>query len=258
MADPALWFPGARLNQLAPVDGGSILGGRPKMLWHDTETLGFPSYSTGFFPHMTINPVTGETRQHIPANRAARALRNETGGVQTNRFNVFQIEVLGFANQVRFHPVMGEVARWARDQLGVPLREGVVWRPYPSSFGEGNGVRLSAAQWNDYAGHLGHQHVPENHHGDPGFPFPIDQILAGAQPTPTPDLPRGDDMFILRCDKTDGTDGRPLMLVNAQRRTPISNAERSELRDEGVGEHNLTGHPALYDQVARTAPELTT
>src|SRR5512132_2361041 len=114
MADPDLWFPGARLNQLAPIDGGSILGGRPKMLWHDTESSGFPSYSTGFWPNMTINPVTGEVRQHIPANRAARALRNESGGVQTNRWRVFQIEVLGFANEVPFHPVMAEVAEWAR------------------------------------------------------------------------------------------------------------------------------------------------
>jgi hypothetical protein len=127
---------------------------------------------------MTINPATGETRQHIPANRACRALRNESGGVQTNRWRVFQIEMLGFANEVRFHPVMSEVARWAHDRLGVPLREGVSWRSYPSSYGQ-TSVRLSGAEWNDYAGHLGHMHAPENDHGDPGWPFPITQILEG-------------------------------------------------------------------------------
>lgn len=179
MADPSLWFPGARLNQLAPIDGGSILGGKGMVLWHDTETSGFPSYSSGFWPHMTINPATGEVRQHIPANRAARALRNETGGVQTNRWRVLQIECLGFANEVRFHPVMAEIADWAHDELGVPRTNRVGWRSYPSSFGGANAVRLSAAAWTDYTGHLAHMHVPENVHGDPGWPFPIGQILAG-------------------------------------------------------------------------------
>jgi hypothetical protein len=128
---------------------------------------------------MTINPATGEVRQHIPANRAARALRNETGGVQTNRWRVLQIECLGFANEVRFHPVMAEIADWAHDELGVPRTNRVGWRSYPSSFGGANAVRLSAAAWTDYTGHLAHMHVPENVHGDPGWPFPIGQILAG-------------------------------------------------------------------------------
>jgi hypothetical protein len=176
MPDSSLWFPGARLNQLAPIDGGSILGGNPKLLWHDTESSGFPSYSTGFFPHMTINPLTGEVRQHIPANRACRALCNESGGVQTNRWRVFQIECCGFANKVPFHPVMAEVAQWAKEHLGVPLRATVDWLPYDASFGNTR-VRLSGAAWNSYAGHLGHMHAPENVHGDPGWPFPIDQIL---------------------------------------------------------------------------------
>jgi hypothetical protein len=178
MADPSLWFPGARLNQLAPVDGGSILGGKPKTLHHDTETAGFPSYSSGFWPNMTINPATGEVRQHIPANRAGRALRNETGGVQTNRFNVFQIEWIGFANKVPFHPVGAEVAAWLHDVRGCPRTESVDWLAYPSSFGQ-TSVRLSAAEWSDYAGHLAHMHCPENDHGDPGWPFPIAQILEG-------------------------------------------------------------------------------
>jgi hypothetical protein len=180
MADSNLWFPGARLNQLAPIDGGSILGGKGMVLWHDTESSGFPSYSTGFFPHMTINPLTGEVRQHIPANRACRALRNESGGVQTNRWRVFQIECCGFANKVPFHPVMAEVAQWAKEHLGVPLECTVDWLPYDASFGDTR-VRLSGAEWDSYAGHLGHMHAPENAHGDPGWPFPIGQIIAGVE-----------------------------------------------------------------------------
>lgn len=171
-----LWFPGANLTRKASVDGGSILGGNPKCLWHDTETKGLPSYSTGFFPNMTI--CNGTPYQHIPANRASRALRNESGGVQTNRWNVFQIEVCGFANKVAYHPVMTEVAEWLQQVRGCPMRSTVTWRQYPSSFGN-TSVRLSGAQWATYTGHLGHQHAPENDHGDPGSPFPIQQILAG-------------------------------------------------------------------------------
>jgi hypothetical protein len=184
MADPALWFPGARLNQLAPVDGGSILGGRPKLLWHTTQGSGFPPYSTNFWPHFTINPATGEVRQHIPANRAGRALQNLEGGIQTNRWNCLQAEVIGFADAARFHPVMAELALWARDQRGVPRTTAVDWhRPYnngqvPSSFGSWPG-RLTNSEWSNYTGHLAHMHCAENVHGDTGWPFPIDQILEG-------------------------------------------------------------------------------
>jgi len=174
----SLWFPGANLTRKAPVDGGSILGGKPKCLWHDTETAGLPSYSTGYFPNMTI--CGGVPYQHIPANRASRALRNESGGVQTNRWNVFQIEICGYANKVAYHPVMTQVAQWLAEVRGCPLRSTVTWRSYPDSYGN-SPVRLSASQWSSYSGHLGHQHVPENSHGDPGSPFPIDQILAGRE-----------------------------------------------------------------------------
>jgi hypothetical protein len=253
MADPALWFPGARLNQLASVDGGSILGGRPKLLWHKTVSSGFPSYSSGFWPHFTLHPGTGEVRQHIPANRAARALRNESGGVQTNRWNCLQVEVVGPVDDGAFHPVMADLALWARDRRGVPLVTSVDWhRPYnngqvPSSFGSWPG-RLSGGKWLDYTGHLAHMHCPENVHGDTGWPFPISQILTGR---PEPELPKGDDdmPFILRADGD-----RALKLVAGGQATSISNDDRSAHTAAGVTELNYTGHPDAYD----TALELAT
>jgi hypothetical protein len=169
-----LWFPGANLDHKAPVDGGSILGGKPKCLWHDTETVGLPSYSTNYWPNMTI--CRGVPYQHIPANRAARALRNEAGGVQTNRWNVFQIEVCGYANRVTYYPIMGEVAEWLHDVRGCPLTETLDWLSYPDSAGASH-VRMSYAEWGDYSGHCAHMHAPENTHGDTGWPFPIAEIL---------------------------------------------------------------------------------
>jgi hypothetical protein len=173
-----LWFPGANTSHKAPQDGGSIVSGyAPKVLWHDTETTGLPSYSTGYFPNMTI--CNGTPYQHIPANRAGRALKNPSGGVETNRGNVFQIEVCGYANKVAYHPVMTEVSEWLREVRGTPLECSVKWKSYPDSYGA-TSVRLSGSAWKSYTGHLGHQHAPENDHGDPGWPFPIDQILQGS------------------------------------------------------------------------------
>jgi hypothetical protein len=177
-ADGNPWWPRAGRGQLAPVDGGSILAGYgAKGLWHTTETSAFPSYSTGFFPHMTVAVIDGkfQARQHIPFTRACRALRNESGGVQTNRTGVKQVEIVTRADIVDtdgLHPAMedglAEWATWLRAEWGVPLTCGVTFKSYPASYGKGNGVRLSPSAWERYAGWCGHMHAPENDHGDPG------------------------------------------------------------------------------------------
>jgi hypothetical protein len=175
------WFPGADLSRKAPVDGGSILGGKPKCGWHDTETNGLPSYSTGYFPNMTI--MSDRPYQHIPADRAARAFRNESGGVQTNRWNIFQIEIVGWVNKITFRSIYRDVAQWLKEVRGCPLTCTVDWLSYDSSYGNSR-VRLSGSEWLNYSGHLGHMHVPENAHGDPGWPFPIKEILSTEEDMP--------------------------------------------------------------------------
>ncbi len=177
--NPNRFFPGADLSHPASVDGGSILGGKPKCLWHSTEGTALPSYSTNFWPNMTI--CQGVPFQHIPADRAARALENLDGGVQTNRWNVFQIEVCGKANKLSFVSVMQEVADWLHEVRGTPKTCTVEFIQFDASFGKNNGVRLSNEEWTAYSGHLGHMHAPENVHGDPGLPFPIDLILGTAE-----------------------------------------------------------------------------
>jgi hypothetical protein len=177
MGEP--WYPGADRSRPASSDGGSILGGRPKLLWHDTESSGLPSYSSGSFPHFTLDPESGKVWQHIPANRAARALRNPDGGCQTNRWNVLQVELIGYVNRIPYHPAMGELAAWARAEHGVPATCGVGLLAYDASYGA-TSVRMSCAEWDSYAGHCYHMSAPENDHGDPGSPFPISQILAAA------------------------------------------------------------------------------
>jgi len=189
------WWPRASRTQLAPTDGGSMLDYPPRGLWHSTETLQFPGYATGSFPHLTLGMAGGqvEVRQHIPFTRAARALRNESGGVQTNRARCYQVEILAFAERIgdlaaEVYDMLAEWAGWMEGEWGVPRTCGVQLKPYPASYGKGNGVRLSAAAWERYSGWLGHQSVPENTHGDPGA-LDWRRIL---QPTED-DMPLNDD-----------------------------------------------------------------
>jgi uncharacterized coiled-coil protein SlyX len=139
--------------------------------------------------------------QHYDVDESARALSNKLGGVQTNTANVFQIELVGTCDPkardawVRaghrqnvdfiFWPeapdwALAEVAwlvRWLHDNHGVPLTCVRDWLAYgvdarrpgvvPASYGA-SPARLSQSEWRAFKGWCGHQHVPENDHGDPG------------------------------------------------------------------------------------------
>jgi hypothetical protein len=75
-------------------------------------------------------------------------------------------------------------------RYGIPGRA-PTFLPYPESYGP-TPVRMTPQQFARYEGVCGHQHVPENDHGDPGL-FPIGRYLALAfLPVPEED----DDMKI--------------------------------------------------------------
>ena len=176
-------------------------GGEPKGLLHSTETGTWPGYGGGSSaPHMTLRFNPGvksiEARQHFRADRPARALVNQSGGVQTNNWTVFQIELIGSCDRAfatkHSYPYLPDLLAepWARDvlaavlasvseSLDIPLASSVGWARYPGSYGENAGQRLTDAAWDEYTGWLGHQHVPENDHGDPGD-IPVAAILAAA------------------------------------------------------------------------------
>ncbi|GLI30344.1 MULTISPECIES: peptidoglycan-binding protein [Brachybacterium] len=181
-------------------------GGKPIGLLHSTETGTWPGYGGGSSaPHLTVrfDPTarTISARQHFSTTRPSRALVNKAGGVQTNNSRVFQIELIGscdlaFAKKhgYLYLPDVLEEA-WARDalaavlaavseSLGIPLMSSVVWAAYPGSYGEKAAQRLTGVQWEAYTGWLGHQHAPENDHGDPGD-IPVAEILAAAGGDPT-------------------------------------------------------------------------
>lgn len=172
------------------------------VVWHSTEGTTLPDYSGGSIaPNLTAVPDFEAKKlvwfQHFDFDRSSRALVNLTGGVETNTLNVVQVEVVGTCDP-KTHARWGSTphlytadlpdwavrdlaafARWAHDNHGVPLTSGVTFKPYDASYGSGNGVRMTNSKWESFRGHCGHQHVPENVHGDPGA-FPVAAILVGA------------------------------------------------------------------------------
>lgn len=187
---------------------------------HTTEGRTVPSYGGGASaPNFTMLPDFANKRlrvyQHFDFDVSSRALVNLSGGVQTNTANAVQIELVGTCDERhattwdgKRHGVdylfwpdapdwalaeLGKFVRWAHDNHAVKMQSTVTWKPYNKgqvggSYGN-NGVRLTGAQWSAYYGWLGHQHVPENSHGDPGD-IDMAKILAYAKgETPQEDDP---------------------------------------------------------------------
>lgn len=205
-----LYYPGAdRTSQWAfGRYPGDVMSTNCVVL-HTTETLGWPSYSTGYYPTLTYHYGArgARWRQHLPINRSARALENRSGGVETNTANCAQVELVGTCDPAykRKHgglywpeapdEALEDLAAflaWMHNEWGVKLIAPRLWPAYPKSYGNRAGQRMTASQWRDFYGVAGHMHVPEQSHGDPGA-IDIGRLLvmaerlSGAQPvTPTP------------------------------------------------------------------------
>ena len=154
---PLLWCPEAIQDQAASTNGKAIngsarLGGWPKGSW-----------------------------RYIPFDRAARVLENPAGGVETSRYHTYQIKVAGFANHALSLGVirlLKKSALWLKQAYGVPRTCTSSYKAYPERGKANKGERLSRKTWGAYSGWGGHQQVPENGHGIPGYPWPIEQILS--------------------------------------------------------------------------------
>lgn len=188
------WCPFAKRNP-ANKDGGSYIGAKWKILLHTTEAKWFRPNSTNYYghssyPHFTIEP-DGTVWQHIPIDRAARATKNLSGGVETNRANMIQIEICWKAAEAEQMPrelldAVAKLSKWIMSQVYVPAKApDVGFLPYPKSYGSKAGARFSHNSWYNFNGFLGHQHVPENDHGDPGR-INIDYIFGILKGQPAP------------------------------------------------------------------------
>jgi hypothetical protein len=169
--DGYAWWP------ISGRPGGTYTNESPwKLLLHTIEGSvagALAMYNKGVgCPHLTVDLTSRTLLQHVPLNKSSYALRNKAGGTETNRDNVIQVEIAGFAALSPF---------WSADKLNklafdviVPVLEavpGIQWNwadHWSGSYGEANEKRWSAQEWDEFSGILGHQHAPENTHWDPG------------------------------------------------------------------------------------------
>lgn len=210
-----LWYPAAIRNPAPTELWGTYRDddGQWKYLLHSTESDVFRPDDDSYFghtsyPHFTAYLKTSEKLariyQHIPINRAARALKNKPGGIETNADRVVQIEIVGRAHQAPTWPkalldAVRAVGLWVVEQTGMP------WQSTVRFVAGGAGVRLNGPTFDNYAGILGHQHAPENDHVDPGA-IDIRYILEGGTPPPepTPTPTPEDDMGTLYRNEENG------------------------------------------------------
>ena len=170
-----------------PISGpsGDYTEGPFKIVHHTTEGSSAEGAMAAFAkgrsdPHFTVDEAT--IFQHIDTGTGARALRNEPGGVQTNRGSAIQIEVVGFAGAPKKSATLKNVARlcrWleathaiAREWPSGPPRAAVQGR-------DPGGHNRSLITWIGHSGHYGHCHVPENTHWDPAYShIEVDYLMA--------------------------------------------------------------------------------
>ncbi len=249
---------------------------------HTTEGTSLPDYDGGAeAPNITAVPDFANKRliwyQHYAFDRSARALVNKPGGVQTNTLNVIQIELTGTCDpktrdrwrnagyQFIYWPEapdwalndLAEFMAWQYKNNGIPLTGVSTWLPYPSSYGNSS-TRMSFAQWNAFNGWCGHQHVPENDHGDPGN-IPFAKLIALAKtksgsggggtpaPKPAPPFPGRDAFGPGKSNASITALGRQLVAKGFGRHysqgpgPTWSDADRQNVRDFQLSRNELKG-----------------
>lgn len=184
-----VWCPFAEQDILRS-GAGPFVNAPAKIAHHTTEGGSYAGAraaykASGSLPHFTDSFEHGryEVWQHLPVDQAATALAHPKGKPETNRAKVIQIEHVGRAAKAAAFPGgylqgIGILCRWIETTVGVP-------RSAPFKFGEG-APRLSWEQWETFAGHFGHCHVPGNDHWDPGA-LDIDTILNVGLPAVAPE-----------------------------------------------------------------------
>lgn len=165
------------------------------LLLHTTEGMSWPGYRGGAdAPHDTVRAIPGkgiEVRRHYPYDQYSKSLENDAGGVQTNKRGVIQVELRGTCDPKHrndpawyYWPAADDVVLQAladyyrpiMAKYAIPAEAMGEFVAYPLSYGDRAKQRLSFSQWTSRSGICGHQHAPENAHGDPGN-FPIAKFI---------------------------------------------------------------------------------
>jgi hypothetical protein len=148
--------------------------GKPnKILLHTTEgtTNGYAAYPTGnkYPAHFTVDLKKKETYQHFSIYQPALAIKNMDAA------GPIQIEIVGFSDDTSAGynanydvknftdedwDYLATLLRAISEETDIPLTSSLSWG--------GMAGRLSAEDFLNYEGILGHQHATDNDHNDPG------------------------------------------------------------------------------------------
>lgn len=214
--------------EIVNIDTGlSWTGGPGKLCLHTTEPVG--ATMAGLISTFTRNPsiashmgICWKTRrkvQFISLLHSAKSLRNLPGGIETNRDQVFQIEIVGSWVESADIPTEGKqfIAECIADVYkatggAFKLELGHLEMPGPNdgfTARVNSPFRYTPQEWDDFNGVAGHGNVPENEHTDPGK-LDMDFILTVARNLVDPIIPKpkGERMF----EVMKNTDGRMELL----------------------------------------------
>lgn len=208
-----LWLPNYEHRPVAGA-GLSVGPGAPKVGAHTTET-GPGSFDAlerhwrnnwgSGLPHFLQEG--GRIVQFLPLNVGAYTAKNRPGGADINRSGpLIQIETISRAADGWDDETYEAFGRWLADlrTAGVDFDIGQHPRFYGPNEGivlavESSPIRLTGEQFDRFNGWLGHQHLPENDHWDPGG-IDGDRIeaiarahLGGTPTTPTPTPPESEE-----------------------------------------------------------------
>lgn len=157
-------------------DAGTFAGGGLKTLWHTTEGGTLESVVQTLIEkraevHFVLDIQRGRAIQLISLDESGRGLEH-TLAAETNRANVIQTEIVGFA---------AESGKWSRISYGYIAALTVLIERHhktPRTYRSFSApVKFIGDGFYDFAGHCGHVHVPGNSHTDPGVGFEIDTVL---------------------------------------------------------------------------------
>lgn len=161
--------------------GAMWIGSKWKLLLHTTEGGSIEGAVAAYraknaWPHLTFDARTRRLVQHVPLNRAARALRSGGSLGKTNFARVIQVEIIGYSAE---SPNRSELELrnlgWLVAELSkmVPFEVAAKITFYGLDAGftiasRKARQRLGWLAWYRFAAILGHQHAPNNDHWDPG------------------------------------------------------------------------------------------
>lgn len=164
-----------------PAPGERVDRTRPRAgVLHTTEGS-WESAIAEFEVHHAPNFLLGRDQsgtcriaQLIPLGQMAASLLNPDGGVETNRWAMAQIEMVGMSSTSPWLPAddvedaLASLMLTLKDEAGIPLT-----RPFPDEmpalpWATVKFARRHAGKWGEVAGWFGHVEVPENDHWDPG------------------------------------------------------------------------------------------